>query len=638
MVLACACAACTLGPDYARPSIDTPDSFRFAEAAPGDHPPPELADVAPWWEGFNDPQLSALVREGLASNRNLHVAVARVDEFAARLSSTRSQRFPQVGYGASATRQDPLSDSYAVLLSASWELDLWGRIRRETEAARADLLGTEQARRGVALTVVAAVITGYINLLDLDRQLKISQDTLKVREASVKVFRQRFEGGTISDFEMQQVLAEHEIAVAAIPQAQRAIAVQEDALSVLLGRNPGPIARAAALEDLALPTVAAGIPAELLERRPDILQAEQALVAANARVGVGARAVLPADFPDRKRSGRRARSSTDCFLDRHTLVLRRPVARDRCSPAARSSPPTCRRRQDANRRWRATRAPSRTPSARSTTRWRRSLPRARCSRLRSGAPNRCGAPATSPTNATRTATATTSSCSIPSAACSPPELSLSSARGDSYRSLVELYRALGGDFAATDPLRSRRPPIRPAPEGGHEPARRRRPWPKPPPRRSRPPAPAAAAIRRAASSSIALLLLFAVLAYKVIADRLTPYSAQALVDAPLAQIAPQVAGQVVKLDVVDNARVKKGQLLFEIDREPFEIAVRTAEANLERRCRPRPCPSSTSATRAPTSTSSASTAPPAASSAPSCSTWRRRTPCRRPPRSARART
>lgn len=453
-LLACACVACTLGPDYARPAIDTPDSFRFGEAAPGSRPAPELADVSPWWEGFKDPQLDALVREGLASNRNLHVAVARVDEFAARLSSTRSQRFPQVGYGTSATEQDPLSDSYAVLLSASWELDLWGRIRRETEAARADLLGTEQARRGVALTVVSAIITGYVNLLDLDRQLKISEDTLKVREASVKVFRQRFEGGTISDFEMQQVLAEHEIAVAAIPQAKRAIAVQEDALSVLLGRNPGPIARASALEDLALPAVPAGIPADLLERRPDIQQAEQQLAAADARIGV-ARALY---YPRISLTGAAGSASTD--LDNLFSGPARtwsfvgnligPLFAGGAIKSANAQAEARRAQSLANYEGIIQDAFRDVDDALVTVATAEAVQASSERRTASLRQARYLANERYENGYSDYLELLDTERSLFSA-----ELSLSGARGDSYRSRVDLYRALGGDWAAVDPAAQR---------------------------------------------------------------------------------------------------------------------------------------------------------------------------------------
>ncbi|WP_227978201.1 efflux transporter outer membrane subunit [Arenimonas daejeonensis] len=242
-----------------------------------------------WWQGFGDPELNALVAEGLAANHDLDIATARVDEFAARVASSRAQGLPQVGYGAEAGRQRTppgnTNDNYSALLSASWELDLWGRIRRENEAARANLLATEQARLGVALTVVSAVVTSYVTLLDLDSRLAIANATLRGRQESVDVFQMRLDGGVVSEFEMMQVTAEYESAASAIPALEQAIALQENALSVLIGRNPGPIARGGKLQTLVLPAIPAGLPSELIARRPDILQAEQQLVSANALVG-----------------------------------------------------------------------------------------------------------------------------------------------------------------------------------------------------------------------------------------------------------------------------------------------------------------------------------------------------------------
>src|SRR4249919_3268325 len=287
-------AGCTMGPDYARPTIDTPTAYRNADAA--SQPAPTLEDVSAWWTGFGDPQLDALVTEALAANHDLRVAAARVDEFAARARTTRAQSLPQVGYGATAGRQgqgDVALGNYATVLSASWELDLWGRVRRQTEAARADLFATEEARRGIALTLVGTVVSGYITLLQLDRQLEISEKTVAGRKKNVELFEERLRGGWVSDFEMLQVLSEYESALAALPDLRQAIAQQENALSILVGRNPGPIARGPALETLASPAIAADLPSTLLERRPDILQAEQQLVSANALVGAARTLYFP---------------------------------------------------------------------------------------------------------------------------------------------------------------------------------------------------------------------------------------------------------------------------------------------------------------------------------------------------------
>ena len=293
VLFACSTAGCVLGPDYARPTVTVPGSYRFAQ---GGASGATLAEVPAWWRGFDDPELDLLVREGLAANHDLRIATARVDEFAARVAATHAQGLPQVGYGASAGRQgtgERVVGNYSAVLSASWELDLWGRIRREDEAARANLLATEQGRLGVALTLVSTIVSGYVTLLDLDRSLQIAEATVQGRKRNVEVFQMRLDGGVVSDFEMMQVTAEYETAAAAIPDLQRAIAQQEDALSVLVGRNPGPIKRGRSLEELAAPPVPAGLPSELIARRPDILQAEQQLVAANALIGAARALYFP---------------------------------------------------------------------------------------------------------------------------------------------------------------------------------------------------------------------------------------------------------------------------------------------------------------------------------------------------------
>ncbi|HEU0307530.1 MAG TPA: efflux transporter outer membrane subunit [Lysobacter sp.] len=293
-LVACASSGCVLGPEYTRPTIEVPQAYRFAS---GTAQGATLADVPTWWRGFGDAELDALVLEGLAANHDLRIATARVDEFAARVTATRAQALPQVGYGASAGRQRAggigVSENYSAVLSASWELDLWGRIRRQSEAARADLLATEEARLGVALTLVSAIVSGYVTLLDLDSRLEISEATLEGRAQNVELFQMRLDGGVVSDFEMMQVKAEYETAASSIPELQQAIAQQEHALSVLLGRNPGPIRRGRHLLSLTAPPVPSGLPSELITRRPDILQAEQQLVASNALVGAARALYFP---------------------------------------------------------------------------------------------------------------------------------------------------------------------------------------------------------------------------------------------------------------------------------------------------------------------------------------------------------
>ncbi len=300
-LLAFALCACALGPDYKRPSIKTPASWRLEE--------PEAKDLAntAWWEQFDDPVLNDLVGIALHENTDLRIAAARVEEFMGRYRTTHAALFPRVvasgtgaGIGASEVADVPWSSAadnpysdFQTNLSASWEIDIWGRLRRATEAARADLLGTEELRRGVVLTVVTAVAVAYTDLLDLDKQLEIAKRTVTSREDSFKLFKLRFGQGLISELELRQVESEYQSALATVPALQNLIARQENALNVLLGRNPGPIPRGKPLDSLVLPAVPAGLPSGLLEKRPDIRQAEQDLVAANARVGVARALYFP---------------------------------------------------------------------------------------------------------------------------------------------------------------------------------------------------------------------------------------------------------------------------------------------------------------------------------------------------------
>jgi multidrug efflux system outer membrane protein len=282
---------CMVGPDYVRPPADAPAAWRLNEKDVRD-----LANTA-WWEQFGDPMLNDLVVVALRENKDLLIASARVDEFAGRYGFVRAQLFPQAGFGADARRQRDIGavvigagnstifDTYSTVLNASWELDLWGRIRRETEAARAQLLASEEARQGVVLSLVGSVAGAYINLRDLDRQLEIARATAKARGESYEIFKLRYEGGIISLLELSQNRSQYEEALATIPAFEKAIAQQENGLSFLLGRNPGPIVRGKTIDELVLPGIPAGLPSELLERRPDIRQAEQSLIAANALIG-----------------------------------------------------------------------------------------------------------------------------------------------------------------------------------------------------------------------------------------------------------------------------------------------------------------------------------------------------------------
>ena len=286
---------CTVGPDYVRPEVDIPDEWRFT-----------IADASGtvnsrWWEQFNDPVLDALINEALVNNKDVRIAAARVEEFAARVDITRAGFYPQIGYDGSAGRDKTslgggnsrINDSYLAALNVGWELDVWGRIRRASEAARAQLLAEEEVRRTVILTLVSSVASSYINLRNLDYQLEIARRTLQSRGETVDLFQLKFEGGVVSELEVAQVRSEYEQAAVRIPSLERQIALQENALSILLGHNPGDIPRGKTIEELGLPAVPAGMPSELLARRPDIQRAEQDLIAANAQIGVARSQYFP---------------------------------------------------------------------------------------------------------------------------------------------------------------------------------------------------------------------------------------------------------------------------------------------------------------------------------------------------------
>jgi multidrug efflux system outer membrane protein len=327
-------AACTTGPDYARPDIDSPTAWRieYAQAA-------EVANTK-WWEQFGDPVLNELVEAALRENLDVRIAAARVDQFAGALSATRSQLFPQVGYGLDASRaqasrigQPPIpagADSYFSLyqasLGAAWQADLFGRVQRLSEAAQARVYASQQARRGVVLSVVAAVTTSYISLRALDRQLEIAQKTAANFNETARIFDLRFKAGIVAKTEVMQITSQARQAEAAIPAFEQAVAAQENLISILLGRNPGPIPRGKTLEQLVAPEIPEGLPADLLERRPDILQAEQNLVAANANVGA-TRALY---FPNISVTGVLGTASTalsDLFTDpANTMFLGASVA------------------------------------------------------------------------------------------------------------------------------------------------------------------------------------------------------------------------------------------------------------------------------------------------------------------------
>jgi multidrug efflux system outer membrane protein len=293
-------AGCSLAPTYERPPTENPDAWRvnYKDAA-------DTANTR-WWELFDDPVLNQLIDTALKANKDVRIAAARVEEYAARVDIFRSGYFPQIGYSSEATRNRVSREAYGgnsidarkynnytAAASLGWEIDVWGRIRNATEAARADLLAQEENRRAVILSLVSAVANSYVTLRQLDRQLEVSKETLATRAESLRLFELKRKGGVVSDLEVAQVRTEYEQAAAAIPPIERQIALTENALSILLGSNPHAMPRGKSIDALVLPPVPAGVPSTLLERRPDIAAAEQALIAADARIGVARAQYFP---------------------------------------------------------------------------------------------------------------------------------------------------------------------------------------------------------------------------------------------------------------------------------------------------------------------------------------------------------
>jgi len=285
-------SGCLVGPDYERPEVQMPDVWRVESESAA-----ELIN-ARWWHGFGDPVLDDLILTALQENQDVRIAAARVEQFLGALRSTRSQFYPQADYGGSASRNrvsedafgvgggDPYFTQFEAAGGVAWQVDLFGRVRRQAEAAQADVYATEQARRGVILSLVTGVASSYVALLGLDAQLAIAEATLENYAGTLRIFELRYSGGVVSKVELAQVQSEYERARAQVPNFQTQVQAQENLLSILIGRNPAPILRGRSIDDLSRPGVPSALPSSLLERRPDVLQAEQNLIAANADVGV----------------------------------------------------------------------------------------------------------------------------------------------------------------------------------------------------------------------------------------------------------------------------------------------------------------------------------------------------------------
>jgi len=302
-LLAVAFTACTVGPNYHRPQVEVPDSYRGAPAVEAQTA--EAASLADekWWEVFQDQELQGLIRTALANNYDVRIAATRVLQGQAQLGITRADQFPSLGAGANITsvRNPTIGPIPAyefttgeITATAAWNLDFWGKYRRATEAARANLLASEWSRRQVISTLVASVASSYFQLRQLDLALDISRRTLASRKESLELTSLLTEHGIDTMLDQRQAEELVYTASAQIPDLERQVAQQENNISLLLGHNPGPIARGLKLaEQPHAPEVPAGLPSSLLERRPDIRQVEAELIAANARIGVARAAYFP---------------------------------------------------------------------------------------------------------------------------------------------------------------------------------------------------------------------------------------------------------------------------------------------------------------------------------------------------------
>ena len=290
---------CAVGPNYHRPDVQTPSAYRDLSDNPqAQAQAASFADL-PWWQVFQDPQLQDLIRTALKQNYDLQIATERIKAARAQVAITRSSLFPQVSgegnFVGGKSQFFPLKANLLELAAdVSFQLDLFGQLRRATEAARAQLLATENGQRTVTLTLVSDVASAYFSLLQLDLELQITKDTVETQEGSVRLTSLRLDHGVATKLDVLQAQQVLDTANAQLPDLERQIGQEEDAINILLGNYPGPVKRGLKLpEQFIPPEVPPGLPSSLLARRPDIRQAEQLLVAANAQIGVAKAAFFP---------------------------------------------------------------------------------------------------------------------------------------------------------------------------------------------------------------------------------------------------------------------------------------------------------------------------------------------------------
>jgi multidrug efflux system outer membrane protein len=310
-LVSCVFTGCAVGPSYKRPDVTVPQSWRV------EYPEAQQITNTIWWKQFSDTVLDQLIEKALHENRDVKVAASRIEQSIGILQTTEAAFYPQLngqigagignsfqtggagavaapaGVGGATARGNKSTSFYQANLSAGWQLDLWGKLRRGTEAVKADLLSSKEAARGVMLTVVTSTANEYINLRSLDRQIDIAKKTAEKWKKNYELILLQYRQGYASELELKQAKSQYEQSQSTIPPLSIAVTQQENALSVLLGQNPGPIPRGRSIDSLSLPQIPSELPSSLLADRPDIREAEQNLISANARIGVARSQYFP---------------------------------------------------------------------------------------------------------------------------------------------------------------------------------------------------------------------------------------------------------------------------------------------------------------------------------------------------------
>lgn len=285
--LAALVSGCMVGPDYKKPEINTPTQWRNNASNT------QNTTNSQWWKQLGDPVLNRFIDQAIQGNYDLKIAIARVNQYMGLYGATRSNLFPQFSGSYNAQTGSPSADQVSLSGGMNWQIDIWGELRRANEAALAELLAQEATQQGVMLTLVSEVAKTYVKLRELDKQLEITKETVASLKEGLDINTLRFQEGYTSDLEVQQNDSEYQRRSAQIPLYEQQVALTENDLAVLLGSNPRTIERGLSIDKLKLPAVPAGLPSDLLVRRPDIARAEQQLIAANAQIGVARAQYFP---------------------------------------------------------------------------------------------------------------------------------------------------------------------------------------------------------------------------------------------------------------------------------------------------------------------------------------------------------